>query len=319
MKKIVILDGFTANPGDLSWDGLAQLGHLEVYDRTPPGLVVERAAGATVLLTNKTVINDTLMAQLPELRCISVLATGYNVVDVEAAGKRGIIVSNVRGYAANAVAQHVFALLLEWTNRVGEHARHVAGGGWEKSVDWSYCLTPIMELSGKTIGIYGFGQIGQKVADIALAFGMKVISHHKHPERDQRPGVDFVSFENLMRQSDVVTLHAPLTIENQMIINKETLSWMKSSALLINTGRGGLIRESDLKHALEEGVLAGAALDVLSAEPPATGNILIDARNCMITPHLAWATKESRAVLIAESVKNVEAFLKGKPRNEAGR
>jgi glycerate dehydrogenase len=319
MKNIVILDAYTTNPGDLSWDQLSALGNLIVYDRTPVNLVIQRAKEADIILINKTVIDEQVIQQLPKLQCISVLATGYNVVDVKAAYKRGIIVCNVRGYAANAVAQHVFAMMLEWTSRIHEHARHVASGGWKQSVDWSYRLYQTTELSGKTIGIYGFGQIGQKVSEIALAFGMRVIAHHKHPERDQRPGVTFVSFEQMMRDSDFVTLHAPLSVENQGVINYRTLSWMKPSALLINTGRGGLVQEPDLRRALEEGIIAGAALDVLSAEPPTGGNILIGVKNCLITPHIAWATREARARLIEESVENVKAFLNGKPRNETGK
>lgn len=319
MAKIVVLDGFTTNPGDLSWEELATLGDLTVYDRTPPELVLQHARSAVIVLTNKTVLDDKTLRQLPDLRCISVLATGYNVVDTKAARERGIVVCNVRGYAANAVAQHVFALMLELTNRVGEHSLHVATGGWQKATDWSYNLHPSMELAGKTIGIYGFGQIGRKVAEIALTFGMNVISHHKHPERDQQAGVAFVSFETMMRESDFITLHAPLTEENQGIINETTLAWMKPSAYLINTGRGGLIRENDLKTALENGQIRGAALDVLSVEPPSAGNILIGMQNCIITPHHAWATKEARATLIRESAENVRAFLNGKPRNETGK
>ncbi|MCC6725316.1 MAG: D-2-hydroxyacid dehydrogenase [Saprospiraceae bacterium] len=320
MLNIVVLDAFTANPGDLSWGGLAKLGQLSIHDRTPASLVVERAAEADIILTNKTVLDAATLAQLPRLRCISVLATGYNVVDVAAAQRQGITVCNVRGYAANSVAQHVFAMVLALANRIAEHSQDTKAGGWANSPDWSYTLTPLWELAGKTMGIYGFGQIGQRVADIALAFGMKVVAHHKHPERDKRPGVDFVGFEELLSQSDVLSLHAPLSTDNQGIINSTSLAQMKPTALLFNTGRGGLIVENDLKDALEAGIIAAAGLDVLSQEPPrigpdGLGNVLLSAKNCLITPHNAWATKEARARLIAESVENVRAFLAGSPRN----
>ncbi len=312
---LVVLDGYTANPGDLDWSPLAALGNLTVFDRTPSELLLERAAPADILLLNKTPIGEKDMAQLPRLRCICVLATGYNIVDVAAAKRRDIVVCNVRGYAANSVAQHVFALLLELTNRVGAHNASVRAGGWAASPDWSYTLSPIMELAGKTFGIYGFGQIGQRVAEIALTFGMKVIACHKHPERDARPNITFVSFETLMAQSDVVSLHAPLTHDNALIINEKSLALMKPSALLINTGRGGLVNEADLKVALEMGVIAGAALDVLSTEPPLPDHLLIGVKNCIVTPHNAWAAKEARQRLIAEAGENVRAFLEGRERN----
>lgn len=315
MKNIVILDGYAANPGDLSWEPLAALGHLTVFDRTPPELVAERVADAEIVLTNKAVLDAATLAKLPNLRFISVLATGYNVVDVAAAQTLGITVSNVRGYAANAVAQHVFALVLAHTNRIAEHSQHTAAGGWAASPDWSYTLAPVWELAGKTIGIYGFGQIGQRVADIALAFGMKVVANHKHPERDQRPGVAFVSFDKMLAQSDVVSLHAPLSAENQGIINLASLAQMKRNALLINTGRGGLVNEGDLKTAIETGLIAGAGLDVLSEEPPRNGNPLLGLKNCLVTPHIAWATLEARQRMIEESAENVHAFLSRRPRN----
>jgi glycerate dehydrogenase len=318
MKNIVILDGHTANPSDLSWDALAALGNLTVYERTPPKLTVERAAAADIVLTNKAVLDEKTLAQLPRLRLISVLATGYNVVDVAAAQRLRVTVCNVRGYAANSVAQHVFAMVLALANRIAEHSQHAKAGGWAHSPDWSYTLWPLWELAGKTMGIYGFGQIGQRVAEIALAFGMKVIANHKHPERDKRAGIEFVSFENLLAQSDVLSLHAPLSADNQGIINKGTLAQMKPSALLINTGRGGLLVEADLKNALENGVIAAAGLDVISEEPPCKGNLLMAVENCLITPHNAWATKEARERLIAESVENVRAFLAGNPRNKIG-
>ncbi|MCU0347060.1 MAG: D-2-hydroxyacid dehydrogenase [Saprospiraceae bacterium] len=319
MKNIVVLDGHTANPGDLTWDALAALGKLTVYDRTPPDLVLERAAGAQVLLTNKTVLKEETLAKLPQLRLVSVLATGYNVVDVAAAQRQGVTVCNVRGYAANSVAQHVFAMVLAVANRIAEHSQHTAAGGWAAAHDWSYSLTPIWELAGKTMGIYGFGQIGQRVADLALAFGMNVIAHHKHPERDRRAGVAFVDFETLLAQSDVLSLHAPLNADNQGIMNASAFAKMRSSAIFINTGRGGLVVEADLGKALEGGIIAAAGLDVLSEEPPKNGNPLLCVKNCLITPHNAWAAREARQRLIAETVENVRAFLAGEPRNEVGR
>ncbi len=318
MKNIVVLDGFTANPGDLSWAALAELGNLTIHDRTPPEQVVERAIHADIVLTNKAVLDTATLAKLPRLRCISVLATGYNVVDVAAANRQGITVCNVRGYAANSVAQHVFAMVLALTNRISEHAQHTAAGGWATSPDWSYTLAPIWELAGKTMGIYGFGQIGQRVADIALAFGMRVIAHHKHPERDQRHNVEFVTLEELLAQSDVLSLHAPLSAENQGVINKNSLAKMKKTALLINTGRGGLVVETDLKAALENEAVAAAGLDVLSEEPPRSGSPLLGLPNCLVTPHIAWASREARQRLMEESVENVRAFLAGKPRNVVG-
>ena len=315
MVTIVILDGYTTNPGDLDWDELASAGTLKVYDRTPPEKVVERATGAEVLLTNKTLLDKKTLARLPQLRCISVLATGYNVVDLKAAKALGITVCNVRGYASGAVAQHVFAFLLEFMNGICRHNKHVQNGGWSESRDFSYTLFPTSELAGKTLGIYGFGKIGQQVAAVGQAFGMQIVAHHKHPTRDARPDVTFLSFDELLKTSDVVTLHAPLSAQNIGIINKETLSMMRPSALLINTGRGGLVNEADLKWALENGVIAGAGLDVLSEEPPANNNILIGTKNCILTPHNAWATKEARQRLLHESAENVRAFLAGTPIN----
>jgi glycerate dehydrogenase len=316
MLNITILDGYTTNPGDLSWEGLSALGNLRVFDRTPSEKVLERAADAEILLTNKVVIDERIMENLPALQLISVLATGYNVVDVVSAKRREIAVCNVRGYASESVAQHVFALLLELTNRVGAHNEHVGQGGWSASDDWSYTLNPVVGLASKTMGIYGLGKIGQRVADIALAFGMEVLANHKHPERDRRPGVRFVTLEEMFRLCDVVSLHAPLTPENEGMVNRSTLSRMKAGAFLINTGRGGLVKEDDLRWALENGVIAGAGLDVLSTEPPVGGNVLIGAKNCVITPHQAWASKEARAKLIEETVENVKAFLAGNARNK---
>ncbi len=315
MAKITVLDGYTTNPGDLSWEGLSRLGQVNVFDRTPANQVIERAREATVVLTNKTILDREVLNKLPNLKCICVLATGYNVVDIDAATDLDIKVCNVRGYAAQSVAQHVFALLLELTNRISDHAQSVLNGHWGYQDDFSYTLSPTIGLANKTIGIYGFGQIGKKVAVIAQAFDMQVVAHHRHPERDKQAGVEFVSFDDMMKKSDVVSLHAPLSAENQGIINTESLNKMKQTAYLINTGRGGLIVEEDLKKALVSGRIAGAGLDVISEEPPQKGNILFGAKNCIITPHNAWATNGSRQKLLDEAVKNVKAFLEGKPRN----
>lgn len=313
--NIVILDGYTTNPGDLSWEPFKALGNVEVYDRTPPELTVQRAADAEIVLTNKTVLDGPVMDQLPRLRFISVMATGYNAVDVDAARERGIVVSNVRGYSTFSVAQHVFALILHLTNRIWQHNDSVHRGDWSRAKDWCYTLGPTTELKGKTMGILGLGQIGGKVADIALAFGMDVLAYHRHPERDARPGVSFVDFEGLVERSDILSLHVPLTATTQGIIDRTALGRMKPTAILINTGRGGLIVEEDLLWALENKIIAAAGLDVLDKEPPPPDHPFFNLPNCIITPHMAWATREARERLLMESVENVRAFLVGKPRN----
>lgn len=313
--QITILDAYTMTHGQLSLDAFRALGDLRAFDRTPPALTVERARGSAIVLTNKTILDGPVMDQLPELKFISVMATGYNAVDIAAARQRGIIVSNVQGYSTWSVAQHVFALLFAVTNRIAEHNAHVKSGGWSASPDWSYTLVPTTELQGKTMGIYGLGKIGNKVADIALALGMEVLAHHKHPERDARPGVTFTSFEELLQRSDVVSLHAPLSSQNQGIINRKALSLMKPTAILVNTGRGGLVVEDDLVQALRNKSIAAACLDVMEAEPPPSDHPLFSLENCIITPHNAWATKEARQRLLDESVENVRAFIKGQPRN----
>lgn len=312
---IVVLDGYTLNPGDLDWQPLRDLGNTQIYERSPANEVLARAKDADVILVNKIILSEEILAQLPNLKYIGVLATGYNNIDVKAAKSRNIPVCNVVGYASNSAAQHVFALLLELTNQVSRHHQSVLNGDWGECPDFSYTLQPIIGLVNKTIGIYGFGKIGQKVAEIALAFGMKVIAHHKHPKRDARPHVEFVGLEDMFVKSDILTLHAPLSKDNAGIINQKHLALMKSSAFFINTGRGGLVNEVDLKRALEEGRIAGAGLDVLSVEPPVNSNILIGVKNCIITPHQAWASKEARQKLLDEVVANVEAFLKGNIKN----
>ncbi len=313
--QITILDAYTMTHGRLSLDAFRELGEVRVYDRTPAELTVERARGSEVILTNKTIIDGPVMDRLPELKFISVMATGYNAVDIEAARERGIVVSNVRGYSTFSVAQQVFALLMAVTNKIAEHNTDVKSGGWSANPDWSYTLVPSTELQGKTMGIYGLGKIGNKVADMALALDMQVLAHHKHPERDARPGVTFTGFEELLKNSDVVSLHAPLSRQNRGIINRESLALMKPTAILINTGRGGLVVEDDLVWALRNKTIAAACLDVMAAEPPPAGHPLFSLDNCIITPHNAWATKEARQRLLNESVENVRAFINGQPRN----
>ncbi|WP_282779388.1 D-2-hydroxyacid dehydrogenase [Phaeodactylibacter xiamenensis] len=313
--KIIALDGRTLNPGDLSWEGLSNFGEYEIHDFTPKEQVVERGRPADILLVNKVVLGKDELAQLPNLKCICVTATGYNNVDLQAARERGIPVCNAVGYSTDSVAQHVFALLLALTNKVYQHHISVQAGEWQRSDDFAYTLHTLPELAGKIFGIYGFGRIGQRVADLAQAFGMKILATHKHPERDARPGVEFVSLEELFERSDVISLHAPLSEANREIVNAQLLQRMKSTAYLINTGRGGLIQEADLKLALQEKQLAGAALDVLSTEPPKEGNVLINAPNCILTPHLAWASLEARQRLMDITLNNIRAFQAGAPQN----
>lgn len=309
--KIVILDGFTMNPGDLDWSGIESLGKVEVYDRTSPKDVWKRAKDAEIIIVNKVIIDGELLTQLPKLKCICVTATGYNNIDTHAAAQKGIPVCNVRGYSTHSVAQHVFAMILELTNYVGAYNESVQDEAWTRSPDFCYLLGEMPELYGKTLGIYGFGQIGQAVANIALAFGMKVIAKHKHPERDRRSGVEFVDATKLFRTSDVVSLHAPLTHDNTGLINLSLLKTMKSNALLINTARGGFVVEEDLKFALENKIIAGAALDVLTVEPPVEPLVLKGVKNCLLTPHVAWASKAARQRLMDETIKNVKFFLQG--------
>lgn len=315
--KIVVLDGHTLNPGDLSWNKLKVLGQASIYEHSTPEQIPERAEDADIILVNKAVIDARQLSRLPALKCICVTASGYNNIDVDKAAERNIPVCNAVGYGTDSVAQHVFALLLELTNKVQSHHESVIDGEWGRSRDFCYTLGAIPELAGRVMGIYGFGRIGQRVAAIAQAFGMEVLSTHKHPERDARPGVTFVPIETLFERSDVISLHAPLTEENAGIVNAGLLSRMKRTAYLINTGRGGLIDEAALRLALQSAQLSGAALDVLSEEPPRKGNTLFGAPNCLITPHMAWATREARQRLLDISVENVKAFLRGEPRNVA--
>lgn len=317
--KIVVLDGYCLNPGDLSWDGLRRFGEVEVFERTPAEKVVERSAGAGIVLTNKTPLPADALQQLPDLRYIGVLATGYNVVDVAAAGKQGISVANIPTYGTASVAQFVFALLLELCHNVRLHADAVRAGEWSRNADWSFWQSPLMELAGKTMGIIGFGRIGRHTGRIADAMGMRVIAHDTYQgDPPTYEGFRWAAVEQVLRESDVVSLHAPLFPETQGMINARSLAWMKASAFLINTSRGPLVVDQDLADALNAGRLAGAGLDVLSVEPPAGTNPLLTARNCLVTPHIAWATKEARSRLMDAAVQNVAAFLGGKPQNLVG-
>ncbi len=315
MPIITVLDGFTLNPGDLDWQNLQKLGKVTLYDRTPPEEIIARSQDAQILVVNKVKLTAELLEQLPNLQCICVSATGYNNVDIAAANARNIVVCNVIGYSTTAVAQHVFAMILALTNKVQLHHQSVQEGDWTNCSDFSYSLSTIPELADQTMGIYGLGRIGQKVADLALAFGMKVIAHHKHPVRDAKEGVRFVDFTTLLQESDVLTLHAPLTAQNQGIINLSNLKLMKPTAILVNTGRGDLIQEEDLKEALQTNLLAAAALDVLSTEPPAKDHVLLGIKNCLLTPHIAWASQPARQRLMNDLVDNVVAFLAGQPTN----
>jgi glycerate dehydrogenase len=311
--KIVVLDGYTMNPGDLSWEDLEGLGECTVYERTPPERVVERAAGAEVVLTNKVVLDGAVMARLPDLKYIGVLATGYNVVDTAAARERGIVVTNVPAYSTRSVAQLVMALVLELAHHVGHHARTVREGRWTASKDFAYWDHPLVELDGLVMGIVGFGQTGRAVADLARAFGMRVLVHTRTPTAG--PGVEFVDLATLLRRSDVVSLHCPLTPETEGLVNAKRLATMKPTAFLINTSRGPVVNERDLAEALGAGRIAGAGLDVLSTEPPKADNPLLAAKNCFITPHFAWATRAARERLMKTVVENVRGFLAGRPQN----
>ncbi len=312
--KIVVLDGYTLNPGDLSWDSLAALGDCNVYDRTPPDEVAERAAGAEIVLTNKVVLDRTRLETLPDLRYIGVLATGYNVVDARAARERGLVVTNVPDYATPAVAQAVFAHILELTHRVAHHAQTVRDGRWSDSPDFCYWDGPLVELNGLVMGIVGLGRIGSAVAALARAFGMTVLACTRTPQVP-RDGVQFVDLDRLLGESDVVSLHCPLTPETEGLMSAERLALMKPSALLINTSRGPLVDERALADALNAGRPAGAGLDVLAVEPPRRDNPLLAAKNCFLTPHYAWATRAARARLMKTVVENVKAFLDGRPQN----
>ncbi len=313
--KIVVLDGGTLNPGDLNWNELKNIGDCEVYDTTPPDKVVERSKDAEILIINKIVMSEEVVSQLPNLKYIGVIATGYNVVDIEATSKRGITVTNVPTYGTQSVAQLVFALLLELCHRVGHHSSTVHDGKWCKSKDFCYWDFPLVELADLTMGIVGFGRIGRATGNLSEAFGMNVIAYDVFVDQMKDVKVKFVELEELFKQSDVISLHCPLTAENEGMINSERLGKMKKTALLINTSRGPLVNEKDLASALNTGQIAGAGLDVLSSEPPKIDNPLLNTKNCFITPHIAWATRSARKRLMGVSVENVKAFLGGEPTN----
>lgn len=314
--KIVILDGYALNPGDLDWSPIESLGNVTIYDRSDSSNLIERAEGATILLTNKVEISKETLQQLPDLKYIGVMATGFNIIDIEAAAELGIVVSNVKGYSTHAVAQHTFALLFALLNRVETHSDLVHEGKWSISKDFTFRETPLIEIADKTLGLIGLGDIGQKVADIAHAFGMKVLAYRKNPDKTSSSHIRMVGLDELFRSSDVLSLHCPLTPETQEIINKENLSKMKSTSYLLNTGRGALIQEADLAHALESQQIAGAALDVLSTEPPSSDNPLLNSKNCIITPHIAWSLKEARERLLLLIADNIQAYQQGKPINQ---
>jgi glycerate dehydrogenase len=314
--KIIVLDGYTLNPGDISWDGLEALGDVTIHDRTPADKVVERSIGAEVIFTNKTPISEEAINQLPSLKFIGVLATGYNIVNTEAAKAKGIIVSNVPGYGTASVVQMTMALLLELCLHVQRHSDSVMQGKWARSADWCFWDYPLVELAGKTIGIIGFGSIGQQVGDVATAFGMNIIGNSRNwTDQSQRKNFRWAEIPELLAQSDVVSIHCPLTPETKGLINKDSLRTMKKSAFLLNTSRGPIVVDDDLADALGNDVIAGAGIDVLSAEPPPADNPLFGAKNCIITPHIAWATKETRMRLMDATVNNLSAFINGKPVN----
>lgn len=315
--KIVILDGHTANPGDLSWDGLREYGELEVYDRTAPTELLSRAEGAEVILTNKVIIDAKAMAALPCLRYIGVLATGYNVVDIAEAHRRGIVVTNIPAYSTMSVAQMVMAHLLNITNQVALHAESVRRGEWQECPDFSFTKSPLIELDGLTLGIVGLGNTGSATARMAQAMGMQVMAVSSKAEEMLRPlGIRKASgYEQLFSEADVVSLHCPLTDETRHLVNRERLSLMKPTAILINTGRGPLLDEQAVADALTEGHLYAVGVDVLTEEPPRKGSPLITAPRCYITPHIAWASAAARRRLISIATSNVAAFLRGEPQN----
>lgn len=314
--KIVVLDGYTLNPGDLSWDGIRKFGDLQVYERTPPNQIVERCKDAEIIFSNKTPVSRETIEQLPELKYIGVLATGYNVIDIDYAKERGVVVTNVPGYGTASVVQMTFALLLELCQHVQKHSDSVFQGDWAASPDFCYWKYPLVELEGKTIGIIGFGRIGKKVADVATAFGMNVLGTARHhSDQSHRKNFSWAELPELLSNSDVVSIHCPLFPETKGLINKDSLSQMKNSAFLLNTSRGPIVVDEDLAEALNTGVIAGAGIDVLSVEPPSTSNPLFKAKNCLITPHIAWATKEARSRLMETVEKNLSSYLNGEQVN----
>lgn len=312
--KIVITDGYELNPGDLTWTAIRTLGEVAYYDKTSPDEVPERCSAANVIIVNKTRIDATAIEACENLRLIAVTATGYNNIDVNAAKKANVSVCNVPEYGTFSVAQHTFALLLELVNHVALHAESVRRKEWENSDRWSYSIKPLMELKDKTLGVIGFGRIGQRVAEMGKAFGMKIIFHNRS-EKQSNLGTA-APLDQLFRESDVVTLHCPLTADNTGMVNAVSLASMKRSAFLINTSRGSLVNEADLAEALRNNVIAGAALDVLSVEPPRPGHPLIGLKNCIVTPHNAWLSFEARSRVMHVTFENIRRYMDGSPQNE---
>jgi glycerate dehydrogenase len=314
--KIVALDGHTLNPGDLDWEAFKKLGELKVYDRTPYELTAERCAGAEIILTNKAPVGKDVLEKLPSLQYIGVTATGFNIIDTETAKRRNIVVTNVPGYGTNSVVQMTFSLLLELCLHVQKHSDAVRAGKWSASPDFCFWDFPLIELAGKTMGIIGFGDIGEKVGDLATAFGMNIMGNRRHPtDQAHRKNFRWASINEILESADVVSIHCPLSPETKGLINKESLKRMKKSAFLLNTSRGPIIVENDLAEALNKEMIAGAGIDVLSVEPPPPDNPLLKAKNCIITPHIAWATKEARIRLMDTATENLKSFLAGKPVN----
>ncbi|MBI1841684.1 MAG: D-2-hydroxyacid dehydrogenase [Verrucomicrobia bacterium] len=313
--RIVILDGYTLNPGDLGWEGFQALGETTVHDRTPPTEIVARARDAEAVLTNKVPLSRQALEALPKLRYIGVLATGYNIVDVAAAKERGIVVANVPAYGTRSVAQMTLALILELALRVGDHAQSTRQGEWSRCPDFCYWRSPLVELEGRTLGLVGLGRIGRAVAELGAAFGMKVIALTRSAPSAAAGPTTAPDLRALLESSDVVSLHCPLTDSTRQLINRESLSWMKRDAWLINTSRGPLVEEMALAEALNEGRLGAAALDVLSVEPPPADHPLLSARNCWITPHIAWASAAARRRLLGTAVDNLRAFCQGRAQN----
>ncbi len=313
--KIVILDGYTLNPGDLNWSPLKRHGILHVYDRTPTQLILERASGADIIFTNKTPLTADSLDQLPQLRYVGVLATGYDVVDIETARTNNIVVTNVPAYGVDSVAQMVFAHILNITNNVAGHAQDVRNGGWSAQDDFCYLLSPQVELTDKVMGIVGYGDIGKATARLALAFKMNVLIHTRTPPKNLAPGEQIVDLDTLFRESDIVSLHCPLTEKTKNLINSTSLQRMKKNATLINCSRGPLVDEHDLFQALKNKEILAAGLDVLEKEPPLQPSPLYSLPNCFLTPHIAWATQEARTRLLDIAIGNLEAFLRDRPRN----
>lgn len=315
--KIVVLDGYAGNPGDLSWDAMGNLGELTVYDRTPadPDLVIERIGDAEIVFTNKTPLSRQILTACPNLKFVGILATGYNIVDVDTAKELGIPVCNVPGYSTDAVAQMTLALLLEICHHVAHHSQQVHAGQWSSARDFCFWDYPLIELAGKTMGIVGFGSIGRKVGTLAKCLGMKVLATGSRPTEEGKAIGEYVDLDTLLRESDVISLHCPLFPENREMINKDSIAKMKDGAILLNTARGALIVEQDVADALNSGKLYAAGMDVAAVEPLPATSPLIGAKNCIMTPHIAWATKEARQRLMDIAVHNLESFLAGKPEN----